>query len=78
MEEIAEQIVRSRTEDILIAPQSNTGLPHLVGDHFEYDVCPQGMAAHAVRLRELAVDLIGACCGSTPQHVAAMRDALTA
>jgi 5-methyltetrahydrofolate--homocysteine methyltransferase len=36
------------------------------------------MAVHAVRLRQLGVDLIGACCGSTPQHVAAMRDALAA
>ncbi len=76
MEQIAEQLVASRTDGILIAAQSNAGLPHPVGDRFEYDVPPAGMAAHAVRLRQLGVDLIGACCGSTPQHVAAMRDAL--
>jgi 5-methyltetrahydrofolate--homocysteine methyltransferase len=36
------------------------------------------MAAHVVRLREIGVELIGGCCGSTPTHLAAMRDALTA
>ena len=47
-----------------------------MGDHFEYDASPADLAAHAVRLRELGVDLVGACCGSTPAHVAAMRDVL--
>jgi len=48
-----------------------------VGDHFEYDKSPAEMAAHAVALREMGVDLIGACCGSTPAHVQAMSDALS-
>ena len=36
------------------------------------------MAAHAATLRSLGVDLIGACCGSTPDHLKAMYAALQA
>lgn len=58
--------------------QSNAGLPQLVGDHFEYDAAPERMAEHAATLRALGVDLIGACCGSTPDHLSAMAAALEA
>ena len=34
------------------------------------------MAAHALRLRDAGIDLIGACCGSTPAHIAAIAAAL--
>jgi methionine synthase I (cobalamin-dependent) len=39
-------------------------------------VSPDEMAAHARRLRDLGVDVIGGCCGSTPEHIAAMSAAL--
>jgi len=48
----------------------------LVGDRFEYDKHPADMAEHARRLKAAGVDLIGACCGSTPEHLQAMREAL--
>jgi 5-methyltetrahydrofolate--homocysteine methyltransferase len=35
------------------------------------------MGEHALRLRGLGVDLIGGCCGSTPDHLRAMSDALS-
>ena len=44
----------------------------VVGDHFEYDADPADLAAHAARLAELGIDVIGGCCGSTPAHIAAM------
>ena len=56
--------------------QSNAGLPQVVGDHFEYDATPGDLAAHAARLAELGIDLVGGCCGSTPGHIAAMDDVL--
>ena len=51
---------------MLLVAQSNAGLPQLVGDQFEYDATPDELADHAARLHELGIDLIGACCGSTP------------
>jgi 5-methyltetrahydrofolate--homocysteine methyltransferase len=69
--------VRARTGDLLLIAQSNAGLPQVVGDHFEYDATPDDLAAHASRLAELGIDLIGGCCGSTPAHIAAMDAILT-
>jgi 5-methyltetrahydrofolate--homocysteine methyltransferase len=78
MEAIAEQLAQARAEGLLLIAQSNAGLPQLVGDRFEYDASPDELAAHARALRDLGVDLVGACCGSTPAHIAAMREALSA
>jgi 5-methyltetrahydrofolate--homocysteine methyltransferase len=76
MEAIAAQLAEARPDGVLLLAQSNAGLPRAVGDRFEYDGTPAVMAAHVVRLREIGVELIGGCCGSTPAHLAAMRDAL--
>lgn len=76
MEIIVDQMVQARPEGLRLVAQSNAGLPVLVGDHFAYDKSPHDMAEHARRLRAAGVDLIGACCGSTPEHLRAMREAL--
>ena len=76
MQVIMEQMVDVRPEGLLLIGQSNAGLPHLVGDRFEYDADPETMAQHARSLRALGVDIIGGCCGSTPEHIAAMAAAL--
>ena len=78
MEAIAAQLAEARTDGLLIVAQSNAGLPQLVGDRFEYDASPEELAEHARALRDLGVDLVGACCGSTPAHTAAMSRALAA
>jgi 5-methyltetrahydrofolate--homocysteine methyltransferase len=76
MEAIAAELTQARTEGLLVVAQSNAGLPQLVGDRFEYDASPEDLAAHARALRDMGVDLVGACCGSTPAHTAAMGRAL--
>jgi 5-methyltetrahydrofolate--homocysteine methyltransferase len=74
---IAGQLAAARPDGVLLVAQSNAGLPQVVGDHFEYDASPAVMAEHASVLRSEGIDLIGGCCGSTPEHVAAMNDAVT-
>ncbi len=76
MAQIAAQMAAARPEGLLLVAQSNAGLPQVVGDHFEYDATPEDMARHAVELRALGIDLIGACCGSTPTHTDAISRAL--
>jgi 5-methyltetrahydrofolate--homocysteine methyltransferase len=76
MAAIAAELAEARQDGQLLVAQSNAGLPQVVGDHFEYDASPAVMGDHAVVLADLGIDLIGACCGSTPDHLAAMRDAL--
>ena len=64
---IAARWPRPARRALLLVAQSNAGLPQLVGDHFEYDVRPDddGRARRA-RCASLGIDVIGACCGSTP------------
>ena len=76
MEDIMGKMADARPEGVLLVAQSNAGLPHLVGDRFEYDAKPDAMATHAQHLRQAGVELIGACCGSEPEHISAMHEAL--
>lgn len=76
MEIIATEMAEVRPSSLLLAAQSNAGLPQVVGDHFEYDATPDDLAVHARRLSDLGIDLVGGCCGSTPAHTAAIRTVL--
>jgi 5-methyltetrahydrofolate--homocysteine methyltransferase len=76
LESIMAAMVDVRPPGLLLIGQSNAGLPHLVGDRFVYDATVDEVAAHAVRLRDLGVDMIGSCCGSTPAFTAAICEAV--
>jgi len=66
-----------RPDGVLLLAQSNAGLPELVDGEFRYGGTPEVMAGYAVKMRDLGVDVIGSCCGSTPAHTAAMRARLS-
>jgi 5-methyltetrahydrofolate--homocysteine methyltransferase len=71
------EMVAHRPEGLLLIAQSNAGLPVIRGEEFCYETTPEEMADYARRMRELGVELVGGCCGSTPAHMAAMSSALT-
>ncbi len=54
----------------------NAGMPRLERDQAVYDVTPDQMAAFAKKYVELGARVVGGCCGSTPQHVAAIAGAV--
>ncbi len=56
--------------------KSNAGIPEYVHGHLHYNGTPEVMADYAVKVRNYGARIIGACCGSTPAHIAAMRAAL--
>lgn len=62
--------------DLLLSAQPNAGLPQRVENRFFYGATPAYFADYARRFAESGVRLIGGCCGTTPAHIAAMRDAL--
>ncbi len=75
VEKVMEEMKGVCPEAILVA-QPNAGLPRLVQGRTQYDATPEFMADYALRYAELGVRIIGACCGSTPKHIAAMARAL--
>jgi len=59
-----------------LAIQPNAGLPSRIGERLIYLSSPAYMAEYAGRMVEAGARLIGGCCGTTPVHVAAMREVL--
>ena len=53
-----------------VVSKGNAGIPVWVGSDLHYDGTPEIMAAHAYRLRQAGISIIGSCCGSTPEHIA--------
>ncbi|MCS7011677.1 MAG: homocysteine S-methyltransferase family protein [Anaerolineales bacterium] len=54
----------------------NAGLPRLEGDVTVFDISPSQMAEFARRYVESGARVVGGCCGSTPEHVAAIVQAV--
>lgn len=69
------QAMRSVTDRPLIV-QANAGLPVLRDGETIFPGTPEEMTAYHSRLVEMGVRVIGGCCGTTPQHIRAMRQAL--
>ncbi len=62
--------------DAVLVAKSNAGTPRMEGDRQVYDASPEVMAEHTLRVKDLGARIIGACCGSTPEHIRAMGHAL--
>ena len=76
MLQIAKEMVDARPDGVFIITQSNAGLPKLIGDEFVYEGTPEEMEKYAQRMKELGVNIIGSCCGSTPAHTKAMANSI--
>jgi 5-methyltetrahydrofolate--homocysteine methyltransferase len=78
LEEMKEVIARmhaARPSVPLIA-KANAGLPRVEGEVAVYDATPENMAAYALAVHQRGASIIGACCGSRPEHLRAMTRAL--
>jgi 5-methyltetrahydrofolate--homocysteine methyltransferase len=53
--------------------QPNGGKPRLVNMKVVYDETPEQMVKGVLPLLEAGTNIIGACCGSTPDHIRAFR-----
>ncbi|MGB8624004.1 MAG: betaine--homocysteine S-methyltransferase, partial [Paracoccaceae bacterium] len=63
--------------ELPIIAKGNAGIPKYVDGHIHYDGTPALMADYAVLARDCGATIIGGCCGTTPEHLAAMHEALT-
>lgn len=59
-----------------IIAKGNAGIPKYHDGHIHYDGTPALMADYAVLARDCGAQIIGGCCGTTPEHLRAMRAAL--
>ncbi|HEY8493731.1 MAG TPA: methionine synthase [Myxococcota bacterium] len=64
----------SRIADVFISCYPNAGLPNAFGG---YDETPEQMAGLLAEFARAGwLNLAGGCCGTTPEHIAAIREAL--
>ncbi|MCC6905190.1 MAG: homocysteine S-methyltransferase family protein [Anaerolineae bacterium] len=71
--------MRAARPDVVLVAKANAGMPRLsTSDRLEYDATPETMAEYAGRVQELGATIIGACCGSTPEHIRAIAERLHA
>lgn len=78
-EEIIEVITKMRAidqETILVA-KANAGIPELVQGKAVYRASPETMADYAIQSYQAGARVIGACCGSTPDHISAIAETLS-
>jgi homocysteine S-methyltransferase len=76
MLEIVKAMRHGLPEQTFIAAQPNAGLPQLVGNQYLYPATPEPFAEYTCHFLDAGVRLLGGCCGTTPQHIAAMKKAL--
>ena len=62
-------------DDIIVA-KGNCGVPEFKDGHIHYDGTPEVMATYARLVRDAGARIIGGCCGTGPDHVRAMVQAL--
>lgn len=71
MIEITREFRANTDKPILI--HANAGVPELIEGKTVFRQGPEEMAAQVATLVEAGANIIGGCCGTTPEHIAAMK-----
>lgn len=76
IDRIMGEMAGARPEGVVLMAKSNAGMPRWKDDRITYGGTPEVMAEYARSMLARGVRIVGGCCGSAPEHVAAMRRAL--
>ena len=68
-------ITNDSAPSVLVA-KGNCGIPEWIDGKVCYNGTPEIMAQYAVMAAQAGARIVGGCCGTTPNHVRAMRNAL--
>jgi len=74
MIEIANDLKSESSLPIII--QSNAGIPEIEAGHIIYNETPEFFNARITRLLDTGVSVVGGCCGTTPDHIRVIRQAI--
>jgi 5-methyltetrahydrofolate--homocysteine methyltransferase len=77
MNDAVRYLALNSTKEVSVLP--NAGLPQNVGGHAVYKLTPQELADyHKHFVEDYGVRVVGGCCGTTPEHLKAVVDAVSA
>ena len=74
--EIAKRLVKST--DIPVSIMPNAGNPEVINDETVYRMTPDKFAPYARDFAKIGVKFIGGCCGTSPEHIKAIVEAVRA
>ncbi len=75
--EVAVKAMREANPDAFVIAKANAGIPEVSADgNIVYTGTPEVMAQYALNVKGFGVSMIGGCCGSSPEHIKAMAEAL--
>lgn len=69
-------IMRRAVPQAHLSAMPNAGFPEVIGGRAMYPAAAAYIGDYALTFREIGASLIGGCCGTTPAHIRAMREAL--
>ena len=72
------EMMRRSVPTAVYSAMPNAGFPESIGGRVLYHASADYFADAAVNMRAAGASLVGGCCGTTPEHIAAMRTALDA
>lgn len=70
---VLEEMLRYSSLPVIVKP--NAGLPQQRDGRTCYDVLPEEFAYLMKKITNMGASVIGGCCGTTPEHIRAMKDA---
>jgi methionine synthase / methylenetetrahydrofolate reductase(NADPH) len=68
--------MRQSVPDAVLSAMPNAGYPESVGGRVMYPATADYFGNYAVTFQAIGARIVGGCCGTTPAHIAAMRQAL--
>ena len=74
VDQLLSEVGKSYIGQLSVYP--NAGIPDYVDGKYEYSATPQYFATMAQQFADRGVKIIGGCCGTNPEHIKAMADAL--
>lgn len=70
--------MRAAAPKVTLIAKPNAGLPHMEnGIEAVYDITPEIMADYAIKFGDQRIKMLGGCCGSTPDHIKAIKEVMT-
>ena len=71
---VVQEFLQASSIPVWIKP--NAGVPRVLGDTVVYEADPATLAAHVADYARQGARIVGGCCGTTPEHIAAIARAL--
>ncbi len=69
---VIEELLKSSSTPLIVSP--NAGLPNVKDGVTTYDLTPDAFAEEMAKIAQMGVNMLGGCCGTTPEHIKKLKE----